>query len=312
MASSTNAWDRKVVCDVTRADGMSSIVSGQKSVRPHWTTVTRTHLLLYVLLPSVALAALTILIRCFDLDLRINRLFFDADAGSFPGLNSPLWLILYHYGPIPGLALGISATTMFVVSFMWTRCRPFRERSALVALSLALGPGLLVNGLLKPLWDRPRPCELAEFGGSEEFVPVLSLVVSGEIISKSFPCGHASMGFYLLAPIFVLSRQSRRWSMTFLALGLSLGIAMGLGRVAQGRHYPSDVLWSGAIVYFTGLVLTYVLRPAKEISLERVGDGQVLPEEELIFRLEDYRKTTAGKGDASDERIRNVAKRRAA
>ncbi|MBC8357250.1 MAG: phosphatase PAP2 family protein [Planctomycetes bacterium] len=282
------------------------------ALRLHWTVVNRTHLLLYIVLPVIALVFLTTCVRCFDLDLRISRLFFNAEASRFPELDARQWLVLYRYGPIPGLIMGISATAMFVASFAWHRLRAFREPCALVALLLALGPGLLVNGLLKPSWDRPRPCELTEFGGSEDFVPVLNLREASEHRSKSFPSGHASMGFYLLAPIFIRTRSSRRWSLTFLVIGLSLGIAMGVGRVAQGSHFASDVLWSGAIVYFTGLVLAYVLPPAsQEISTEASNDRD-LAAEPSVFRLDEYRESVDRENNTPETRIRDAPKRRAA
>ncbi len=36
-------------------------------------------------------------------------------------------------------------------------------------LTLALGPGLLVNGFLKSHWGRARPSEVSAFGGAAEF-----------------------------------------------------------------------------------------------------------------------------------------------
>jgi lipid A 4'-phosphatase len=35
---------------------------------------------------------------------------------------------------------------------------------------------------------------------------------------------------------------------------------MGLGRMVQGGHFLTDVLWAGAITYLAGLVLYYIFR----------------------------------------------------
>ncbi|WP_321495089.1 hypothetical protein [uncultured Desulfobacter sp.] len=35
---------------------------------------------------------------------------------------------------------------------------------------------------------------------------------------------------------------------------------MGLGRIVQGAHFASDVLWSAGFVYYTGLSLAKALR----------------------------------------------------
>ena len=121
---------------------------------------------------------------------------------------------------------------MVVASFVWKSCRPYRDRCAFLALVLALGPGLIVNGLLKPNWNRPRPCDITEFGGTVDFVHVLNPGVEGERVHHSFPSGHASMGFYLLAPAFLFSRSQWRRSLTFLLLGLSFGFVIGISRIA--------------------------------------------------------------------------------
>ncbi len=312
MRVSTNASTLKLVWDGPSVNPASLRSSGEVAAPAHWTTITRTHLLLYLALPMLGLVGLTLCVRCYDLDLRISRLFFDVEAGNFPGLDAARWSALYRYGPVPGLVLGIGAITMLAASFLWQRFRKLREPCAFVALVLVLGPGLLVNGLLKPAWDRPRPCELIEFGGTHEFVPVLNLRVTSEHVSKSFPSGHASIGFYLLAPIFVLTRSSRRWSIAFLVLGLSLGFAMGLGRVAQGRHFPSDVLWSGAIVYFTGLLLAYVMHPATSALPSLASHDGAMTAEPSVLRLDEYRQPVDREIDTSDAADRDASKRRAA
>jgi len=218
----------------------------------------------YLLLPLVILFGLTWVFRVTDLDLIACRLFSMEQAPYFPYLNANPWLFLYHFGTIPGLAMGFGGAAIAVLGCCSIligsghRLRVYRRPCLFAVLLLALGPGLIVNGLLKPLSERPRPCQLVEFGGDEPFVRVLSTYAHGKETSKSFPSGHASMGFFLLAPAFLLYSRNRRWSMMFLVLGLAMGGMMGLARVVQGRHFPSDVLWAAASVYFPGLILCYM------------------------------------------------------
>jgi membrane-associated PAP2 superfamily phosphatase len=132
---------------------------------------------------------------------------------------------------------------------------------------LACGPGLLINSLLKPHCHRPRPNQIAEFGGSQSFVPVLMIgKPAADMDFKSFPSGHASMGFFLMTPAFVLRRSKRRWARAFLWLGLAAGVLLGVTRIAQGRHFPSDVLWSGGLVYFTAVLLHYAVGLHKPVA----------------------------------------------
>ena len=63
---------------------------------------------------------------------------------------------------------------------------------------LVIGPGVIVNGVFKPYWGRPRPHSTIPFGGEQEFLPVFQKGCDQD--NASFPCGHASMSFYLMAP----------------------------------------------------------------------------------------------------------------
>ena len=130
------------------------------------------------------------------------------------------------------------------------------------ALFLVVGPGILVNGVLKPCWNRPRPCNVTDFGGPRPFLPVWQR--GHDENDASFPSGHAAMGFYLMAPAFVYCRRRPRLAAAFAALGLCAGAELGLARMVAGGHFPSDVLWSAGTVYFTGLLLAAPFRFGRE------------------------------------------------
>jgi membrane-associated PAP2 superfamily phosphatase len=132
------------------------------------------------------------------------------------------------------------------------------EAGLFLAALLALGPGLIVNGIFKPYLCRPRPHQVTDFGGQQTFVAAWGMGTSVE--GKSFPCGHASMGFYLMAPAFLLYRRHRRLAIGFVLLGLVCGTAIGLARIADGDHFPSDVLWAAGMVYLSGLGLAFLFQ----------------------------------------------------
>jgi membrane-associated PAP2 superfamily phosphatase len=211
----------------------------------------------FVVVPLALLVGSTLCLRVFDLDRACCRCFYSAEQRVFPGSTSETCLTLYKYAPIPGLLLGVGGAILAALSFVTPWLRSFREPCLFFAVLLALGPGLFVNGLLKGCLDRPRPRELAEFGGCEQFVEVLDLRRYGDCEFNSFPSGHASMGFYIIAPAFFLYRRNAKWAIIFVLLGLSAGFVIGLGRMAQGSHFPTDVIWSCAMVYFPGLAMRY-------------------------------------------------------
>jgi membrane-associated PAP2 superfamily phosphatase len=230
--------------------------------------------------PLLLLAVLTVMFRVSDADIEICRWLYEH--GHHPGWRTPSALLhcLYEYGPLPALALGIGGMAIGILGTFWQRLRPYREAGFFLAAMLALGPGLIVNGVFKPYWQRPRPLQTLAFGGSEPFVPVWELGASPHC--KSFPSGHASMGFYLLAPAFLCHRR-RRLALTFVAVGLAGGLLVGAGRVMQGAHYPSDVVWSAGMVYLSGLVLFGMFQLAKSAGQRAADSARASPEPALVL-----------------------------
>ena len=65
----------------------------------------------------------------------------------------------------------IGVIVLALASFLPWRLPSIAPRKAIaLTLSLVLGPGILVNGILKPYGGRPRPIEVTEFGGPLQFV----------------------------------------------------------------------------------------------------------------------------------------------
>ncbi len=198
----------------------------------------------------------TLLFRLLPWDLAV--------AGHFyaPGVHWPLagagWVKLgYRFGVLPAHIMGWGALGCFIASFWRAAWRPQQRALLLIFLCILLGPGLVVNVIFKDHWGRPRPNDLVQFGGKDTFLPVGTPGHDG----GSFPSGHASMGFALMAPYFVLRRRRARAAFAWLALGLAGGLFIGLARIAGGGHFASDVLWAGGMVYLVGAGLALVLRP---------------------------------------------------
>lgn len=203
--------------------------------------------------PLLVLSIITLVCRLSSLDIAVSSFFFDAYPDRWPRFHAEPWWTLYQYGAVPGLVMGTCGMVSAVLAGCVGRWSTWGKVGLFLALMLALGPGLLVNGLMKPHWNRPRPSQIRQFGGRLDFVSVLGRVSYGR--ARSFPSGHASMGFYLMAPAFALFRRNRRLAFAFVAMGLAAGGLIGLGRIVQGRHFLSDVIWSAAIVYASGVLL---------------------------------------------------------
>jgi lipid A 4'-phosphatase len=122
-----------------------------------------------------------------------------------------------------------------------------------LAMSLALGPGLLVNLVLKEHSHRPRPVQTQEMGGKWEFRPWYRFDGQCER-NCSFVSGEAASGFWTLAPALLTPPPVRPVAV---AVALTFGAATGALRMAFGGHYLSDVLFAGL---FTLLIILGLYR----------------------------------------------------
>ena len=208
-----------------------------------------------VILPLAIVLAGTAFFRFTQADLVIAEQFHGGLVG-WPGRKAEPWLSLYRWGCYPGLVMGLGGLAVAAASRFWPRLQVWRAEGLFLGLLLLLGPGLMVNLVLKEFCSRPRPSQVERFGGQHPFLPIGQLGSSQPC--RSFPSGHASMGFYLMAPAFVLYRRRPRWAAAFVGLGLAGGLLIGVGRIVQGQHFASDVLWSFGVVYFTALPLAYL------------------------------------------------------
>jgi lipid A 4'-phosphatase len=193
-------------------------------------------------------AALIGLLLSGMLDVPLSGLFYRPGEGFFLDRTWPVQLL---YRVTPWL-IG-SVATALIAALAWgilAHARRVRLAAAYALLALILGPGLLVNGVLKEWWGRPRPEQIAAFGGTASFVP--PLWPSRQCNHNcSFVSGHAAAGFYLITGAWIWPRRRRAWRIA----GISAGGLIGQARIAQGGHFLSDVLGALIVVWLTDEVL---------------------------------------------------------
>jgi lipid A 4'-phosphatase len=198
----------------------------------------------YVGLVGLALALFFIVP---ELDLTVSRLFYDARSG-FVLSDWPPVVMLYR--AIPWITWGTLILLVASAAWLFLLDRPLWrfDRSALVFLvaSITLAPGLLANSLLKDHWGRARPIQIEAFGGSHRFTPALLPAAECDR-NCAFVSGHAALGFSLVAFAFLLPPGRARCRGIAAAIGF--GALVGLGRIAQGGHFLSDVVFAGVVVY---------------------------------------------------------------
>lgn len=176
------------------------------------------------------------------IDLWFTGLFWNGTEGFF--LRDAWWVrVSYRIIPILVFTVVGAALTGLIVNTVRRRpLGPLRSRVFLYLIAVvAIGPGLVVNVVFKDHWGRARPRDVVEFGGAKTFTP--AFVISDQCPKNcSFVAGHPSMAFAMVALALMAARRRRAW---LIALAIALGTVVGFGRIVQGGHFLSDVVFSG-------------------------------------------------------------------
>lgn len=188
-----------------------------------------------------------------SLDLWASGLFYDASNGGW--VNARAWFAEFVRKGLPVVMFGV----LLYIVVLWLAGLVFGERflgingrvTGFLAGSLALGPGLIVNSLLKEHWGRARPSQIQEFGGASLYTPPW-MVTDQCDTNCSFASGHGALGFWVVAFAFLVPR---RWRAEALAAALLFGLGVSSVRIVQGGHFLSDTVWSGIIVVSTTAIL---------------------------------------------------------
>jgi membrane-associated PAP2 superfamily phosphatase len=189
-------------------------------------------------------AGLCLLFWLSNLDLAVARLAHQPAPNEWPGQDGQPWSFLYHFGEAPAAVTAVLGLLGFILSFFDPSKRSWRGPGLYLFLCMILGPGLLVNVLGKGLLGRPRPSDLAEFGGAWNFLRPFQPGIPGS--GKSFLSGHASMAFYFFSLVFLFKGRARLLAL----LGTCLfGALMGTARILQGGHFLSDIALCGALLF---------------------------------------------------------------
>lgn len=187
------------------------------------------------------------------LDLMVSVNYYNAEHGFFHR-DDALVRALYDWTPWLGRGL-IVVLALFTLLAPWvgrllaklghadlaTRCTgAWRHLATLSVCAALLGNGLVVEGLCKGLMGRPRPVQVEQFGGQETYRGPFN-PGSDPAHHRSFVSSHAAAGFALMSlgltcgPVWC-----RRW----LLIGTVAGGIVGMGRMMQGGHFLSDIIFA--------------------------------------------------------------------
>lgn len=164
---------------------------------------------------------------------------FDSQMAHLLGDNRVIGL--FHY---LGETKFIVFIMLLLIAFLWFRSNNYR---GMLFVVFTVGLGNVMNQFIKKWVERERPD------------------VPQQLESFSFPSGHAMVGILYLFTIafFLTEHQSNKLIQVLIWIGAVLiTIMVGLSRIAEHRHYASDVLagWMIGYTWFVIVALWYEYR----------------------------------------------------
>lgn len=210
----------------------------------------------------VGLLLSTILESYQPFDQLFQSYFYSSDWLITKQLHKSIRLISYNapkifLGIIAGLAL-ISALILRLKSRQLCAYAHWSKPLLLIAICIALIP--LSQAGLKAVTGIYSPVDLLPYGGKHPHIGLLEQLWKYGAVAegRSFPAGHASGGFALMALYFLPIKANLR--LAGLGLGLLAGWSMGLYQIARGEHFLSHTLFTMFAAWLIILLLAKLLK----------------------------------------------------
>jgi membrane-associated PAP2 superfamily phosphatase len=220
----------------------------------------------------LVLAATAVFLAWPGIDLWFSGFFYDPNGG-FMLASDPALLALRRSSEIVLIAISAAVVASVAVKIV----RPDRpslippRASLFLASTLALGPGLLVNLILKNNWGRPRPVQIEAFGGDAPFVGIWQMSDHCDR-NCSFVSGEASSAIWIMSLALVVPP---RWRLATFAVTGVYALALSLNRIAFGGHFLSDVVlsWGLTLAIVTVAYRLLYVNPPQALTDERLEAG---------------------------------------
>lgn len=152
---------------------------------------------------------------------------------------------------LTGITYG-GALWLVIAIVLWKK--GYKLLAAQMAIATVIG--LVETSVLKHIFHRARPTvvELYEF-----WMPMHKVFAD----SYSFPSGHTALSFAAAGVLFAKFRNHIGW------LALLLALLVGLSRIYEGMHWPTDVL----VGILVGLAASAAAIYASKRFLPRLSDS---------------------------------------
>jgi undecaprenyl-diphosphatase len=195
-----------------------------------------------------------------------------VQAGSTQAFDNAVirWMGAHHTKLLDDImleitALGTGTVVMMIVAVAGLFLVLTQHKYSAILLLVSTFGGLVLNGVLKLGFNRPRP---------SIFVPEIHAV------SSSFPSGHAMSAAIVYGTVAYLAARlhKRAWA-RFLVMAVALVVILliSISRMYLGVHYPSDVIAGVAIGLAWAAFCMATLEAIQKFGVRR--DPQILKNE---------------------------------
>jgi membrane-associated PAP2 superfamily phosphatase len=206
----------------------------------------------------IGLTCLVIFLAAPDIDIWVASLFHAA--GAFPFWTDSIARLREIYrGTFIALCL---IALLGLAGVLHRQNGPVHlQLWAFATLVPLIGPGLIVNAVLKNHWGRARPLHIEAFGGDRSFS--LPFEIADQCtINCSFASGEgasAAAMLVVLAGLFGHLFAGRAGRLLLWLSGAVWLTGAALVRMVPGKHFLSELLFAFQIVALVGLLLYRLL-----------------------------------------------------
>lgn len=173
----------------------------------------------------VSLVSLYLFLKIGDEVVNKDVLQIDSTLTAFIySFRSPSMTSVMMFFTFLGSGIALFVLSLIMITYIGAK----RKKDAIIYLAI-LYSGILLNLILKIIYNRPRPSDLP-------------LIHENTL---SFPSGHAMNSFVFFAALsYFIFRETKNAKVTITVSILSIIVIglIGLSRIYLGVHYPSDVI----------------------------------------------------------------------
>lgn len=219
----------------------------------------------YLLFPTVVTFGLYIVLTYGGFDHALAGFLYRFEGNAWTLRESVLLTQDFHAGgKILSIAAWLVAFALLIRELL--RSRELWDTRRILALSqivISIAVSALAVSVLKGMTHMDCPWDLADFGGSKQYVYLFERDTLNAVHGRCFPAGQASAGYAWVCLYFsaLIVGNLRPWR--GLLVGVLFGAVLGIAQQFRGAHFLSHdvvtlwVCWSVSTLVYYGLYLRH-------------------------------------------------------